>query len=112
LNPLVLFNIGWAAIYLKEPKATLVYFRASLASLLPHDDLICMVFALLTQAYQMLGDPDSALAVCFDGRSFASDDAGLLFSEGCSGAAGVTSRGPRLAGAGSWNMSGRRRSRS
>ena len=80
-NPLVLFNIGWAAIYRKEPKAALGYLRASLAGSSRHDALIRKVYALIAQAYQMLGDPDSALAACVAGRSLAPDDAGLLFSE-------------------------------
>ncbi len=81
-NPLVLFNIGWAAIYRREPKVALGYLRASLTASSPHDALIRKVYALIAQAYQMLGDPDSALAACVAGRSLAPDDAGLLFSEG------------------------------
>lgn len=80
-NPLVLFNIGWAAIYQKDPTAALGYLRASLAASSPHDALIRKVYALIAQAYQMLDDPDSALAACVAGRSLASDDAGLLFGE-------------------------------
>jgi hypothetical protein len=80
-NPLVLFNIGWAALYRKEPRAAIGYLRASLAASSPHDALIRKVYALIAQAYQMLGDPKSALAVCVAGRSLAPDDAGLLFSE-------------------------------
>lgn len=80
-NPLVLFNIGWAAIYRNEPRSALGYLRASLAASSPHDALIRKAYALIAQAYQMLGDSDSALAACVSGRSLAPDDAGLLFSE-------------------------------
>ncbi|HEY2154351.1 MAG TPA: glycosyltransferase, partial [Isosphaeraceae bacterium] len=81
-NALVLFNIGWAAIYRNEPKAALGYLRASLTASSSHDALIRKVYALIAQAHQMLGDPNSALAACIAGRSLAPDDAGLLFSEG------------------------------
>ena len=80
-NPLILFNIGWAAIYRSDPKTALGYLRASLAASSPQDALIRKVYALIAQAHQMLGQPDSALAACVDGRSFAPDDAGLLYSE-------------------------------
>ncbi len=81
-NPLVLFNIGWAAIYRKDPRTALGYLRASLTASSPHDALIRKVYALIAQAYQMLGDPDAALAALVAGRSLAPDDAGLLYSEG------------------------------
>jgi tetratricopeptide (TPR) repeat protein len=80
-NPLILFNIGWAAIYRNDPKTALGYLRASLASSSPQDALIRKVYALIAQAHQMLGQPASALAACVDGRSLAPDDAGLLFRE-------------------------------
>ncbi len=80
-NPLVLFNIGWAAIYRNEPKTALGYLRASLVASSQQDGIVRKVYALIAQAYQMLGDPDSALAACAAGRSLAPDDAGLLFSE-------------------------------
>jgi GT2 family glycosyltransferase len=81
-NPLVLFNIGWAAIYRSDPKTAIGYLRASLTASSPHDALIRKVYALIAQAHQMLGDPDSALAAIIAGRSLAPDDAGLLYSEG------------------------------
>ncbi len=81
-NPLVLFNIGWAAIYRNDPKTVLGYLRASLTASSPHDALIRKVYALLAQAHLMLGEPDSALAALVTGRSLAPDDAGLLYSEG------------------------------
>jgi tetratricopeptide (TPR) repeat protein len=80
-NALVLFNIGWAAIYRNDPKAALGYLRASLASSSPQDALIRKVYALIAQAHLMLGEPDSALAACVSGRSLTPDDAGLLFTE-------------------------------
>lgn len=80
-NPLILFNIGWAAIYRNEPRTALGYLRASLAASPPHAVLNRKAYALIAQAYQMLGKPESALAACVAGRSHAPDDAGLLFSE-------------------------------
>jgi glycosyltransferase involved in cell wall biosynthesis len=79
-DALVLFNIGWAALYRREARTALGYLRASLASITPRDVLVRKTYALLAQAYQMLGDADAALATCVAGHMVAPDDAGILFS--------------------------------
>jgi hypothetical protein len=98
-NPPVMFNIGWVAIYRNEPKAALGYLRASLESS-PRDSPIRKLYPLIAQAYQMLGDPASALAACVSGRSLAPDDAGLLFSESLLG----RDRGDLDGGEASWRQ--------
>jgi glycosyltransferase involved in cell wall biosynthesis len=79
-DALVLFNIGWAAIYRRDARTALGYLRASLASITPRDVLVRKTYVLIAQAYQMLGDSDGALAACVAGHKVAPDDAGILFS--------------------------------
>ena len=81
-DPFVLFNIGWVAIERKEPRTALGYLRASLAASSPRDSIVRKVYLLIARAYQMLGDPGSALAACVAGRELDPDDTELLFREG------------------------------
>jgi glycosyltransferase involved in cell wall biosynthesis len=80
-NALVLFNIGWAALTRRDARAALGYLRAAVAAASPYDGLLRKAYVLIADACRMLGDIPAALEACAAGRSFASDDPGLLYAE-------------------------------
>jgi tetratricopeptide (TPR) repeat protein len=75
----VLFNLGLIAVERQEWSSALNYLNRSLAGSAPTDSITRKLFALISRAYQMLGNLRGALQVCADGLRLDPNDAELLF---------------------------------
>ncbi len=80
-DPFTLFNMGNIAIERSEWNEALGYLKRSLAGSAPTDSIVRKLYALITRAYQMLGDYPSALKTCVEGLSLDPEDAELWFRE-------------------------------
>jgi GT2 family glycosyltransferase len=80
-DPFTLFNLGSDAVERNEWREALQYLRRSLSLSARTDSITRKLFALISRAHQMLGEPNQAIAACRAGLEINPDDAELLFRE-------------------------------
>lgn len=77
-DPFVLFNLGVIATERRQWFRALPFLEKSLALSTPGNSIVPKLYALISQAYEMIGRHDQALALC-DAGLLAGDDGELLF---------------------------------
>jgi tetratricopeptide (TPR) repeat protein len=80
-HPVVLFNIGRAALVRGECRPGLDYLQRSLAKLPTDDPLVRDIYHLIVAAYAVMGDQKAALEASSEGLALDPEDARLLHQE-------------------------------